>query len=92
VGALENLKQLRARGATVLYGTDFGNTVLPGIQPTELGALTSAGLDTAALIAAGTTEPRALLEPARARRSRRRSASCYFAPGPRRAPRNPAYK
>jgi imidazolonepropionase-like amidohydrolase len=56
-GALENLKQLRARGAKVFYGTDFGNTGFAGIQPAELQALQLAGFDGAAIIAAGTSDP-----------------------------------
>ena len=53
--AVENLKQLRERGATVLYGTDFGNTRFAGIQPAELSALTAAGFDAPAVIDAGTS-------------------------------------
>ena len=45
------------RGATVLYGTDSGNTQFAGIQPGELSGLTSAGLDAAVIIVAGTSEP-----------------------------------
>lgn len=56
-GAVENVKQLRARGATVLYGTDFGNTVSLGIQAAELSNLQLAGLDGAAIVAAGTAAP-----------------------------------
>jgi imidazolonepropionase-like amidohydrolase len=48
---------LNERGATVLYGTDFGNTRAAGIQAAELEALQLAGLDGAAIIAMGTTEP-----------------------------------
>jgi imidazolonepropionase-like amidohydrolase len=53
--AAENLRRLQERGATVLYGTDFGNTQFAGIQPAELSALASAGLDAAAVIDAGTS-------------------------------------
>jgi len=58
-GALENLKQLRARGTKVLYGTDFGNTRATGIQAAEIQALQLAGLDGSAIVALGTTEPAA---------------------------------
>jgi imidazolonepropionase-like amidohydrolase len=57
--AIENLRRLRAAGATVLYGTDYGNTRSPGIDPLEIAALSAAGLDGAALVAAGTSAPRA---------------------------------
>ena len=55
--AVDNLNALRQAGTTVLYGTDFGNTVQPGIQPNELQLLGKAGLDGAAILAAGTTAP-----------------------------------
>lgn len=54
---LENLRRLRAAGSTVLYGTDYGNTAIAGIQPAELAALQSAGLDGAAILQAATTAP-----------------------------------
>jgi predicted amidohydrolase YtcJ len=53
------LGRLRAAGATVLYGTDFGNTRRPGIDPDELALLMEAGLDGAAIIEAGTSAPAA---------------------------------
>ena len=56
---VDNLRALRAAGATVLYGTDFGNTRTAGIDGTELALLESAGLDGAAIIAAGTSSPAA---------------------------------
>jgi imidazolonepropionase-like amidohydrolase len=55
--AVANLSALRAGGATVLYGTDLGNSRHVGISPAEIRLLTSAGLDGAAIIAAGTTSP-----------------------------------
>jgi imidazolonepropionase-like amidohydrolase len=55
LAAADNLKRLKDRGATVLYGTDFGNTQFAGIQPGELRALASAGLDAAAVLDAGTS-------------------------------------
>ena len=53
----ENLRRLRAGGATVLYGTDMGYTTFPGINPQELELLGQAGLDNGAILAAGTTVP-----------------------------------
>ena len=53
----ENLRRLRAGGATVLYGTDMGYTTFPGINPQELELLGKAGLDSQAILAAGTTIP-----------------------------------
>jgi len=54
---VENLRQLREAGATVLYGTDFGNTRNAGIDPEEIALLMEAGLDGAAILAAGTATP-----------------------------------
>ena len=53
----ENLRRLQAGGATVLYGTDMGYTTFPGINPQELELLGKAGLDSQAILAAGTTVP-----------------------------------
>lgn len=47
--AVANLRRLRAAGATVLYGTDFGNTRAAGIDARELALLAEAGLDGAAI-------------------------------------------
>jgi imidazolonepropionase-like amidohydrolase len=55
--AVENLRALRAHGAIVLYGTDLGNSAMPGIDADEIRALTRAGLDGAAIITAATSEP-----------------------------------
>lgn len=54
---LENFARLRAAGATIVYGTDLGNTGIPGIDHNELTLLGRAGLDGAAIIAAGTETP-----------------------------------
>ncbi len=55
--AIANLKALRKRGARVLYGTDFGNTRVPGVQPAEITCLLAAGLDGASIVQAGTSVP-----------------------------------
>ena len=57
--SVANLSALRARGLTVLYGTDFGNDPTAGIGPRELDLLGQAGLDGAAILAAGTSTPAA---------------------------------
>lgn len=56
-GAIDNLRRLREAGATVLYGTDLGNTVTAVIDARELALLSRAGLDAGAILAAGTSEP-----------------------------------
>ena len=53
----ENVRRLRAGGATVLYGTDMGYTTFTGINPQEIGLLRKAGLDNKAILAAGTAIP-----------------------------------
>jgi imidazolonepropionase-like amidohydrolase len=58
-GAVANLRALRERGTTVLYGTDFGNTRVPGIDGEEIELLIAAGLDGAAILEAGTSAPAA---------------------------------
>ncbi len=55
-----NLSALRAAGATVVYGTDFGNTSTPGIDAGELMLLQQAGLTPQEIVAAGTSAPAAL--------------------------------
>ena len=55
--AVENLRELRERGARVLYGTDFGNTRETGVQSLEISALLSAGFDGAGIVNAGTRVP-----------------------------------
>ena len=54
---VENLRRLRAAGTTVLYGTDLGNTRTVGIDGREIALLVEAGLDGAAILAAGTHIP-----------------------------------
>lgn len=56
---IANLKALRAAGVTVLYGTDFGNTMTPGIDGNELALLQQAGLSPKEILAAGTSAPAA---------------------------------
>jgi imidazolonepropionase-like amidohydrolase len=55
--AVDNLRRLRAAGATVLYGTDLGNTRDAAIDAEELRLLGAAGLDGAAILAAATSAP-----------------------------------
>ena len=52
-----NLVALREAGATVLYGTDFGNLRTAGIVEEELALLAEAGLSGAEILAAGTSAP-----------------------------------
>lgn len=54
---VENLRDLRAAGVTVLYGTDLGNTREAGPSAREIELLRQAGLDEAAITAAMTTAP-----------------------------------
>jgi imidazolonepropionase-like amidohydrolase len=58
-GGVVATRQLRAEGATVLYGTDFGNTSVIGISEREIRGLLDAGLDGPAIVAAGTAAPAA---------------------------------
>ncbi len=60
--AVGNLQALRAAGATILYGTDFGNTSTPGIDGAELTMLQQAGLTPQEILAAGTSAPAARWE------------------------------
>ncbi len=57
---IENLRQLRAAGAVVVYGTDLGNTRDAGISRDEIDLLLAAGLDGQAIVDAGTRAPAAL--------------------------------
>jgi imidazolonepropionase-like amidohydrolase len=57
--AIENLRRLRAAGATVLYGTDLGNLRDAGPSTHEIALLRRAGLDDAAIVDAMTTAPAA---------------------------------
>jgi imidazolonepropionase-like amidohydrolase len=52
--AKENLQQLQAAGARVLYGTDLGNSTAPSIQRAELSALLDAGMTPQQIVASGT--------------------------------------
>ena len=54
---LANLQALKAAGATVLYGTDFGNTSTPGVDLGELMLLQAVGLTPQEIVAAGTSAP-----------------------------------
>lgn len=53
----DNLAKLHAAGATVLYGTDLGNTRTAAIDAQELQALQSAGLTPAEILHAATRGP-----------------------------------
>lgn len=57
--AVANLVALRAAGATVLYGTDFGNTTTTGADAAEIALLQAAGLTPANILAAATSAPAA---------------------------------
>jgi imidazolonepropionase-like amidohydrolase len=55
--AVENLRKLRAAGATILYGTDLGNLRVDGVSADEVALMRKADLDDAAITAAMTTTP-----------------------------------
>lgn len=55
--SIDNLRRLREAGATVLYGTDLGNTGTPAIDADELELMIAAGLDGAAILDAGARTP-----------------------------------
>ncbi len=55
--AVSNLSRLHAAGATVLYGTDLGNSRRVGIDVAELLLLEQAGLTRSEALAAGTSVP-----------------------------------
>lgn len=55
--AIANLSALHAAGARVLYGTDYGNSTVAGIDGGELALLATAGLSPAEILAAGTSAP-----------------------------------
>lgn len=57
--AIDNLRRLRAAGATVLYGTDLGNVRVAGPNSEEVALLRKAGLDDAAIADAMTAVPAA---------------------------------
>jgi len=52
---VDNLRRLHQAGTKVLYGTDLGNNRVAGIDPRELGLMTDAGLDFAAILASATS-------------------------------------
>jgi len=52
--AIGNLRALREAGATVLYGTDFGNLQTTGIVGAEIELLTESGMSGAQILASGT--------------------------------------
>lgn len=58
-GGVEATRQLREAGATILYGTDFGNTRTAGISRAELDGMVRAGMDGEAILEAGTSAPAA---------------------------------
>lgn len=58
-GGEEATRQLHQAGATILYGTDFGNTSQARISDAELRGLLRAGLSGAEIVAAGTSGPAA---------------------------------
>lgn len=85
--AVDNLRKLRAAGATILYGTDLGNLRDAGPSSQEIALLRQAGLDDAAITAAMTTTPAAFWKlPANdssfllLERDPRRDASVLLAP------------
>jgi imidazolonepropionase-like amidohydrolase len=55
--ARSNLAQLVEGGATLLYGTDLGNSNNAGIDPNEIRALVDAGFTGDAILEAGTSAP-----------------------------------
>jgi imidazolonepropionase-like amidohydrolase len=55
--AKDNLARLHAAGATVLYGTDFGNSRIVGIDVQELALLEEIGLTRDEVLDAATTLP-----------------------------------
>lgn len=57
--AIANLAALRAHGVTVMYGTDFGNTIPVGVHNAEVFAMLRAGLDITAIVDSGTRVPAA---------------------------------
>ncbi len=55
--AVDNLRALRAGGATVLYGTDLGNSRDAGISLREIDLLIAAGMNGGSILAAATAGP-----------------------------------
>ena len=55
--AIENVRRFVAAGGRVVYGTDLGNEgPIPGIDPTEIGAMTAAGMSPIQVIASATVD------------------------------------
>lgn len=54
--AVANLAALHAGGARILYGTDYGNSAVAGIDGGELTLLIAAGLTPAEILASGTSD------------------------------------
>ncbi|HYP22147.1 MAG TPA: amidohydrolase family protein [Actinomycetota bacterium] len=55
--AIDNLARFRAAGGRVVYGTDLGNEGPgPGIDRTEVTAMTAAGFDSLGVVAAATVD------------------------------------
>ena len=59
--SVKNLRDLRANGTRVLYGTDLGNSRATNIQSDEITLLLAAGMDGTAIVKAGTSIPAAFL-------------------------------
>ena len=57
----ENLTKLRAAGATVVYGTDFGNTSRAGVSREEVAGLLESGMSPRDTLTAMTRTPAKLL-------------------------------
>jgi imidazolonepropionase-like amidohydrolase len=55
--AIDNLRRLRAAGATIVYGTDLGNERDAGPSEAEIELLGKAGFDGAAIVDAMTAAP-----------------------------------
>jgi len=53
--AVDNLARLHAAGATVLYGTDFGNSAVLGVDASELAVMVMAGMTAEEVLASGTS-------------------------------------
>lgn len=58
-GGADSTRQLAEAGATILYGTDFGNTRRAGISLAEIEGMVRAGLTPAQILEAGTSAPAA---------------------------------
>ena len=56
-GAVDNLRRLHEAGATVVYGTDLGNTRVEAIDSEELELMRDAGLTPQEILEAGTKAP-----------------------------------